>query len=223
MPRHVCLLLLAMPALLNAQAPGISMRIATETSQTQYRVGEAIGLTLTIDNSSPEQWMLTINGRDRSALGLSTDAFLVSPSEGTSDPMRYRFGQPIVGSFPGGFLAENTSTVHTDLNQWIRFEKPGFYRVHGLFHARSPQSKREVILESNDVGIEIVAADPAWQARQLREAVDTINSLTQDNSTFDQIMNAARRIGYLDTPESIRQAAILLGGPAEQVSQILRT
>jgi hypothetical protein len=223
MSRSVCLFLLALAGSLHAQSPGVSMRIATETGQGQYRIGEAIALTLTIDNSSEEHWMLTINGRDRPIPGLETDVFLVSPSAGTSDPMRYRFGQPVAGSILGGFLPEKTSTMHTDLNQWVRFEKPGFYRVHGLFHARSPGGSGQIALESNDIGIEIVAADPAWQARQLSEAVDTINSLKQDNSTFDQIMNAARQIGYLDTPDSIRQAATLLGTAGEQVSQILRT
>ena len=156
-------------------AQGVSLRIETETGVTQFRIGEAIGLKLTFETSSPDIWMVTITGRDRSVLGLERDGFPTSPAEGTSDPMRYRFGEPLAYSGPGGmFLHEKTTVAHVDLNQWVRFERPGYYRVHALFHARPAQLQdlnQYVTLDSNEIGIGIVAADAEWQKRQLREDV----------------------------------------------------
>jgi hypothetical protein len=85
-------------------AQGVSLRLETESGATQFRIGEAIGLTLTFETSSPDTWMVSITGRDRSVLGLTRDGFPTSPAEGTSDPMRYRFGETMVYSGPGGMF-----------------------------------------------------------------------------------------------------------------------
>jgi hypothetical protein len=215
-------------------AQGVSLRIETETGVTQFRMGEAIDLTLTFETSSPDTWMVRITGKDRSVLGLERDGFPTSPAEGTSDPMRYRFGGPVAYSGPGGmFLHEKTTVAHVDLNQWVRFERPGYYRVHGLFHAGpsplrgvdQPGADQNVTLESNEIGIEIVAADAEWQKRQLREDVAVLNvvPVKTDNETFEARMDAARRIWYLDTADSVREAGRLLGTADVQVGQILQT
>jgi hypothetical protein len=209
-------------------AQSVSLRIETETGLTQFQMGDAIGLKLTFETSSPDTWMVTITGRDRSVLGLERDGFPISPSEGTRDPMRYRFGQPMAYSGPGGmFLHEKTTVAYVDLNQWVRFERPGYYRVHALFHARGarPQDiNQDVAFESNEIAIEIVAADTEWQTRQLRKNVAVLNAVPvkPDNQTFQTRMDAARRIWYLDTPDSLREAGRLLGTEDVQVSQILQ-
>jgi hypothetical protein len=221
MMKWLPIFVLVMAGSANAQAPGISMQMETETKALQFRIGEPVGIQLTFANSTADMWMVSIVGRDRSVLGLQTDGFVVSPSEGTSDPMRYRFGQGIVYSGPGGiFLHDKTAVAKVDLNQWIRFERLGFYRVHARFHAR--KQGQDVVLESNDIGIEIVAPDAEWQAQQLREAVNILETTKQDNQTFETIMNAARQIGYLDTPNAILEAGRLLGTAQIQVAQILK-
>jgi len=213
---------LVIAGIVSAQAPGISMRIETETGRTQFRTGERISLTLNFETDTPDAFMMIIP-RDRMMPGPEEDGFLVSPAAGTSDPMSYRAGQGGAFSILGGmFPYAKTSVMHLDLNQWVRFERPGFYRVHALFHARPRPSGAPLPVESNDIGIEIVAADAEWQAQQLREAVNILETTTQDNSTFETIMNAARRIGYLDTPDAIREAARLLGTAQIQVAEILK-
>jgi hypothetical protein len=220
----------------SAQAQGISLRIETETGQTQFRIGEAIGLKLTFENSSPEtagngDWMVAITGRDRSVLALGRDRFLTLPEAGTSDPLSYRLGEPIAYSGPGGiFLHGKTALAQVDLNQWVRFGNPGHYRVRAEFHAtgvfHADRAQREdIVLDSNDIGIDIVAADAAWQAEQLQRDIATLNAVPEkpDNQSFDARMNAARRISYLDTPGSVREAGRLLGTMDVQVSQILQT
>src|ERR1700722_12576621 len=131
----IFLLMVGMKAV-SLRAEGVALRIETETGLAQFQIGEAIGLKLTFETSSPDVWMVTILGRDRSVLGLGRDGFTTSPSDGTSDPMRYRIGQPIAYSGPGGmFLHEKATVAYVDLNQWVRFERPGYYRVRATFHA----------------------------------------------------------------------------------------
>ncbi len=209
-------------------AEGVALHIETETGLGQFQIGEAIGLKLTFETSSPDVWMVSIIGRDRSVLGLGRDGFTTSPSDGTSDPMRYRIGQPMAYSGPGGmFLHEKATVADVDLNQWVRFERPGYYHVRATFHAHGarPQDvNQEIALESNEIGIEILAADAEWQKRQLRKDVAVLNTIPvkPDNETFETRMGAARRIAYLDTPDSVRDAARLLGTADVQVSQILQ-
>ncbi len=208
-----------------AQAQGISLRIETKTGRTQFRIGEAIGLRLTFEPSSPDNWMVAITGQDRSVLALARDRFAASPEAGTSDPWSYRLSEGIGYSGPGGmYVHEKTALAHLDLNQWVRFERPGHYNVRALFHAADGQ-RQDVVLDSNEIGIEIVAADAAWQAEQLQKDVGLLNSVPvqPDSKTFEARMAAARRISYLDTPGSLREAGRLLGTMDVQVGQILRT
>jgi hypothetical protein len=218
------LLTALLPAgILNAQ--DLSLRIETETGRTQFRMGEAIGLKLTFETSPPGIWMVAITGRDRSVLGLGRDRFPVSPAAGTSDPLSYRLGQPVTYSGPGGmYLHERTTIARADLNQWVRFERPGTYRVQALFYATNRRGENAGA-DSNEIEVEIVEADVRWQAEQLRLDVALLNSAPEkmDSQTFEARMDAARRIWYLDTPDSIRAAARLLGTADVQVSQILLT
>lgn len=213
---------LVLAAGLNAQ--DVSLRMETETGRTQFRMGEAIGLKLTFETSSPNIWMVTITGRDRSVLGLERDRFLISPAAGTSDPLSYRRGQGISYSGPGGmYLHRKTTIASVDLNQWVRFERSGTYRVQALFHATDRQGE-DAAVDSNEIEIEIAEADAQWQAEQLREDIAVLNSVPEkmDSQAFEARMDAARRIWYLDTPDSVREAVRLLGTADMQVGQILQ-
>ena len=217
---------IGMPA---ADAQNVALRIETETGRMQFRAGEAIGVTLNFENSSDDATgdggMVRITGRDRSVLGMGSDRFLSFPENATSDPWKYRFGEGIAYSGPGGMYLRGTATAaHLDLNQWVRFSGPGSYRVRAVFHVLG-RERRDTLLESNEIGIEIVAADPSWQAEELRKdvAILTAVPVTPDSETFEARMNAARSIAYLETPASVREAARLLGTTDVQVAQILRT
>ncbi len=199
------------------------MRIETESGKTQFRIGEAIGITLTVEASSPESWNMLIPGRDR-IFGLGNE-FLTYPVYGTRDPMSYREGEPqSLAILSGQFPYAKVSIAHADLNQWIRFERPGTYEVLARFAATSRGSSRtnETILESNEMALEIIAAEPEWQTRQLHDSVETLKTVKVDNQTYAAVTNAARQIGYLDTPDAVREAAALLSDGAQGVDQILQ-
>ena len=188
-----------------AQSSGLMLHAETEANRSQFHMGEAITLNLTFsrsDDSASENWLVHVIGRDRTVLGFMSDRFIVSPESGTRDPWDYRRNQGIVYSGPGGiYLREKVTNTKVDLNQWVRFERPGFYRVRAVFHTALP---RNVELESNDIGIEIIPVP-----------------VRLDHETFYARMDAARRIAFLDTPTSQREAARLLGTMDVQVCSIL--
>jgi hypothetical protein len=141
-----------------------------------------------------------LNGYDRSVLGFGRDRFFVTPEAGTRDPWSYRLHEGIAYSGPGGSrLSDKPLVLNIDLNQWVRFERPGHCTVHALSHATGPQ-RQDVEVESNQIGIDIVAADPQWQEQELATDLAILNSTLSkiDSASFESRMNAARRLTYLE-------------------------
>jgi hypothetical protein len=89
---------------------------------------------------------------DRSVLGFGRNRFVVTPEAGTRDPWSYRLHEGIAYSGPGGSrLSDKPIVLDIDLNQWVRFERPGHYTVHALSHATGPE-RQDVEVESNQAG-----------------------------------------------------------------------
>jgi hypothetical protein len=228
--RLLTMLLGAFTIATSAAAQSFSLHI--ETGQSQFRTGEAIGMKLIFemthdtDAPSPSElgWMIMLNGHDRSVLGFGHDRFVVTPEAGTRDPWSYRLHEGIAYSGPGGSrLSDKPLVLDIDLNQWVRFERPGHYTVHALSHATGPQ-RQDVEVESNQIGIDIIAADPQWQEQELANdlAILTFTLSKIDSASFESRMNAARRLTYLDTPAAVREMVRWLGLADIQTAQILQ-
>jgi hypothetical protein len=207
-----------------AQTPAISLRIETANGGTRFKMGEAISLKLTFDNSSAETWRVPgVDGSGRSVLGLMSDRFLVSPKEGTADPWSFLLSGTITYNGPPGGMSIGAKPVATnvDLNEWVRFGHPGRYRVSALFHANSGRPP-DVAVSSNEIEIEIVPADAEWVAEQLRQAVTVLEAPAGiDYEAFNARLSAVRALSYLDTPDSVREATRLLGTVDQQTAQPL--
>jgi HEAT repeat protein len=213
-----CALLIMLAGSALAQAPAISVRIETVSGRTQFRMGEAITLKLTFDNPSQERRVIYgIEGGGRGVLGLMSDRFLVSPREGTTDPWSFRLRECCVYSGPGGMgLGAKQTVTNVDLNEWVRFDGAGRYRVSALFHTGAmlpaiPEQQPGAI-NSNQIEIEIIPASPEWLGEQLRQAVAVLDAPAGTGPQAPEAWGAAQRtLCYLDTPESVREAARLLG------------
>lgn len=201
-----------------AQSPDVSLRVETASGRTQFRIGETIDMKLTFESTVADKWIVHYTGR-RSLFG--REEFLVSPKEGTSDPLGVR--KSVGGSEIAGVVVLGKPwSMDVDLNQWVRFERPGRYRVRALVHV-SDKRGQNLAVTSNETEIEIVAADREWLAQQLRQAVAVLDApASTDQQAFNARASAARTIWYLDTPESVREAARLLGALDEQTAQTLQ-
>jgi hypothetical protein len=115
--------------------------------------------------------------------------------------------QPGTYSGPSGTrLANKPVVLSIGLNQWIRVERPGPYTVRALSHVIGPQGQ-EVDVESNQIDIDIIAADPQWQAHELAVDVAILNSTLSriDSQAFEARMSTARCITHLETAPAVRE------------------
>ena len=115
---------------LRAQEPvTLELRCASPCS---FRQGESIWLDLDFTASTPNHYAVLTNYTDRP---IASEAFAVTPQEGATDPAApyVRYLLP-AGSFhrirqP---LSSRPVTVRLNLNQWIRFDRPGVYHVSAI-------------------------------------------------------------------------------------------
>jgi hypothetical protein len=177
-----------------------------------FRQGESIWLDLDYTASSPGYSVLT-NYTDRD---FGRDEFLAMPPEGASDPVApyLRIVQPGGGSF--GFrrvaLLDRPVTVHMNLNQWIRFDRPGEYHIRAISHRVTDSSRPrfDVGPKSNEVAIKMVAADPQWQREQLTRILRTLDAAPV-RYRIDQIPNALRELCDLGTEDAAIEIARRIG------------
>jgi hypothetical protein len=216
--------LIGLCATLPAQPSDVHLRLSTAGGQISFRLGEPVALELSFTSTTPGKYSLVNGGTDRAGMENGMETFRVSPAAGTVDPLADYFqgGMVMSGIFGISPLSVEPVLVHKDLNQWLRFERPGRYQVRALSHRVSALGTA-VEVESNEIDIELVD-DPAWRAAQPAEPARVLRTVPKsgDNAVFRQRMAAARLLWYLDTAESIRESARLIDGADVQVEQLLQ-
>jgi len=104
-------------------------------------------------------------------------------------------------------LSQKPVVETLDLNDYIRFDKPGRYRLYAITRRvqtdfspnRNPFAGGPP-LASGILEVEILPDDPDWEAQQLQRAVETM-ILAQKNER--ERRNAARTIRFLQTPQAL--------------------
>lgn len=152
------------------------------------------------------------------------ERFVVEPEDSTEDPLHAYF-KSVPTFFSGGLtnfesLSEKPIVIHLDLNEWVRFDKPGNYLVTVL---STPAGDTQVgtyehgtrtEIRSNTIELEILAPDPAWQRAELQKILvelshppPTYMALTPQPGSL-----ALRRLRYLVSPDATRELARHLMG-----------
>ena len=148
---------------------------------------------------------------------LGSDRYLVDRPGDAADPLREYFESQL--GFMGGGLSSMpvlTAEPHRivrEINEWLRFDKPGKYRMYVTSHRLSlvPPAKDDGQrqLTSNVVEFEILPADPDWAARELAAIVKELDA--EKPGTFGK-MEARRRLRFLGTeaavPEMVRRIGL---------------
>src|SRR5258708_39264679 len=105
------------------------------------------------------------------------ESFLIRPESGWVDPLKVWFGSGgIMGGLRGiGVLSGEPIFVALDLNEWVRFDRPGKYKVRvrsGRVNAigGTPGAQAPEVV-SNEIELIIVPPDKAWQRETLRKPV----------------------------------------------------
>ena len=195
-------------------APDIRLTARISSGQTTFRVGELIPLELSFSSTAEQKYQLNPASGDRSGR-MNYESFAVEPRTGWSDPLDLYFRT--FASVGGGLtnfqaLSQQPMLLPLDLNEWVRFDQPGEYRVtvHSRRATLKGQPSRPVMAVSNELRLTIVAASTEWQQETLQRAVAVLNSnplpplpTAGRNSRTD----AAKALRYLGTEAATREMA----------------
>jgi len=205
------------------------VQLQLSTNAPVYRQGELIPLELSFTSRVPNRYQVNMASYDRSGR-MNYEKFLVEPADGTSDPLLVYFHS---GSFflGGGltnfeFLSDTPYVIHLNLNEWVRFDKPGHYRltvtsqrVSDALGGKTFYQGAVQELKSNSIELQIVEPDDAWQQAQLREILADFDSGPPPTGPLlsDQRLAAVTRLRYLGSAEAARELARHLRGDDNQV------
>jgi hypothetical protein len=164
----LAILLLAASSL-SAPEPRPALNLQTANRQTAFHIGERIALKLTFTSPNDTQYVVApwSNGRGSE---FDFESFAVTPSTGWSDPLATYFAQDFSRTAHGWswppLLKSKPVELSLDLNQWVRFDQPGDYRVKIISHRVSRVNQSG--LQSNVIELHIVPATPEWQDATLK-------------------------------------------------------
>jgi len=158
------------------------------------------------------------------------EGFDIDPAAGTTDPLLayFKSAGPIFG---GGltnfeFLSEKPIIIPLDLNEWVRFDKPGKYRITVWSGRVSDMTIGDkdygapARIKSNTIELQILAPDPAWQQAQLREILAELGGPPSARwvAMPEPTSIAMRRLRYLGTADAARELALRISDEQSGIS-----
>lgn len=196
----------------------ITFQLSTRNNQGKFRIGEVINLELRFSSNSARKYHLDTATYDRSGR-MGIEQFDVSPATGWSDPLAvyfHAFAGFIVGGLRGTKdLSAQPDVIELQLNEWVRFDQPGRYRVTidssrvytGGLGGPAPPTR----VKSNPIDIEIIPAGPQWQRLTLRTALEALDGKSIPASAAPEEPNAKhdalKVLRYLETPAAAVELA----------------
>lgn len=214
------------------QPEGVSFQISAV--KTEFYSGELIPLELSFTSTRTNRFLADTRLQDRVGRMNGVEEFLVDPAAFTEDPLRGLPGETGgMGGLSGGpiLLSEKPFSFERLLNDWVRFRKPGKYRIAILsrritqvtgptrtdyYLLSHPQQGDRVELVSNILTIDIVPAPLAWLKQQIDAAVRILDTPSDPNSNPSEEMRerrirAGRMLRFLESPQAAMELARHLG------------
>jgi hypothetical protein len=188
-----------------APPPDVRLTVRTRGERTTFRIGEVIPLELSFSSTAEKKYVL--DAADYNETGRrNIDSFTVDPKLGWSDPLDLYFRSGAFsygGEIPTPAILFQPVMVPIDLNEWVRFDRPGQYRV--AVRSRRVSSvdhllRGEFEAISNELRLTIVTASPEWQKETLRQSVAALD-------TPDSRRDTVKALRYLGTEAAAREMA----------------
>lgn len=182
-----------------AAAPIASLTVRPSSGATTFRVGEEIALDLEFVGTADKDYFFSTEAYDHSGR-VQTEQYGVTPAEGTDDPLADALGDSGGGLRSVAPLTGVPFKLRVALNDWVRFNRPGTYRVvvsSSRLHRYSagPVDK----LRSTPLDLVITAPDEAFQSRALADALAIL-----DRNSRDDVRRGAALLRYLGTEDAAR-------------------
>lgn len=184
--------------------PGLRFTVRLKDNQTRFRQGEIIRLELSFSSPSAKTFILDNASYDRSGR-LEMDTFVLDHKDGTVDPLYDYFNSGLFGFMGGGLrgmpeLSDKPEVITADLNEWIRFDKPGHYRLYvesgRVGKKLNPEDRygtHSSAVVSNVVEFDILPADEKWASQKLNEGIMALAKKDADHRA------ACRTLRFLGT------------------------
>jgi hypothetical protein len=195
---------------------GLSIDLQLKDKQASFRPGEIIPLELRFRSSLPDAYFFDNASYDRSGR-LDIDTFVIDRPGDAVDPLHDYYTAGLFGFMGGGLrgigaLNDTPQLVYYELNEWLRLEKPGKYRLYvvaGRIGKGKPYHSGNTTVRpaSNIVEFEVLPPDPAWEKQALAEAVRLIDSNSESSGNLNDPHRAAcRRLRFLGTEAATRES-----------------
>lgn len=189
-----------------SQPEGVSLLLSLKGGSRQFHVGEVIPLRLAFSSSVPGRYSVDMASYDRSGR-MTSEEFHLEPHDGWSDPLTDYFDSGLFSFMGGGLrgipeLGTEPKTMDLDLNEWVRFERPGHYRLSVSSSRVQPKNRdssgERFTIASNEVEFEIVPIDNEWAQQQVARSLAAFSSTDQDAAS-----HAARTLRFLGTENAV--------------------
>jgi hypothetical protein len=185
-------------------------------AKSEFYSGELIPLQLSFTSTQPKAFLAETRLQDRIGRMNGAEEFLVDPAALTKDPLH---GLPGEGGGLGGIsggpiqLSEKPFAFERLLNEWVRFLRPGQYRIAVLSRrVRQDGSVAPLELVSNILTLRIVPAPAAWVKQQIADAVRVLDAPTDPNPETQLLrQRAGSTLRFLESPEAALELVRHLG------------
>ena len=194
-----------------------ALRFEISTDKIGYFAGELIPLRLSFSSSERNSYQADTRLQDRVGRMNGMEEFLIDASQFVDDPLHGLPGEAAgMGGLSGGpvTLSDQPFVVERLLNEWVRFQKPGTYRLAVLSRrvsaVNAAQNRLELI--SNTLTIRIVAAPATWVREQVAAAVKVFDEPADPSELSRQRrLRAGQTLRFLESPNAARELALHMG------------
>jgi hypothetical protein len=198
-------------------------QLLVTAGKAEFHCGEVVPLELAFTSATSDRYQINLATYDRSGR-MSYEQFVLEPKQGTSDPLELYFNSAwgFLGGGLTGFklLSTSATSIHLDLNEWVRFDRPGTYRLTVISrrvsdtHAANYPQNAGIKLESNPIELQITAADAAWQQSELKNILGALSrpGPPGGGAGCDPQQLARKALRYLGSEDAARELARRLGG-----------
>src|SRR5208282_4152983 len=196
----------------------LHLHLSFAGGRTEFHPGELIKVQYELTSDTPEKYRsgdLWFDLSDRSRF----ESFVSDRPADSADPLEghWTIWETLynahvtrrLGSWKN--VTQNPLVESWDLNEYLRFDKPGKYRIYAVTrHVVTDWSPgRDAYaggppLVSNILELEILPEDAAWSADQLQHAVEAILLSVKDTK---HRAAAAKTLRYLQTPAALEAMA----------------
>ena len=159
------------------------LHLQTSTAQSVFHIGERIPLTLTFSAAETNRYEITLSSSSRQGC-MDHEDFEVTPNKGWADPLATYYGDGCAGSFLSGLglLSSKPTIVQHDLNEWIRFDQPGVYKLTVISRrvsepASPAKPANHLSLKSNSIELQIISATADWQRTRLNVILQQLHAI----------------------------------------------